>query len=183
MKKQNVRTLGLIVGTFTYLLIGAAIFDSIESEEERRHKEALEKLEDQMLNKYKISEDDFNILEEVVQLQQPYKAGKPWKFAGSFYYATTVLTTIGYGHSTPKTDGGKLFTMIYAIIGIPIGLVMFNSIGERFNYFSSMIINKFRKMVKAQQPETTELDLICVGLTLSGIVFTSGAAAFSHYEG
>ena len=52
-------------------------------------------LEDQMLIKYKISEDDFNILEEVVQLQQPYKAGKPWKFAGSFYYATTVLTTIG----------------------------------------------------------------------------------------
>ena len=42
MKKQNVRTLGLIVGTFTYLLIGAAIFDSIESEEERRHEEALE---------------------------------------------------------------------------------------------------------------------------------------------
>ena len=89
----------------------------------------------------------------------------------------------GYGHSTPKTDGGKMFTMIYAIIGIPIGLVMFNSIGERFNYFASMIINKFRKMVKARQPETTELDLICVGLTLSGIVFTSGAAAFSHYEG
>jgi len=183
MKKQNVRTLSLIVGTFTYLLIGAAIFDAIESEEERRHKEALEKLEDQMLIKYKISEHDFNILEEVVQLQQPYKAGKPWKFAGSFYYATTVLTTIGYGHSTPKTDGGKMFTMIYAIIGIPIGLVMFNSIGERFNYFASMIINKFRKMVKARQPETTELDLICVGLTLSGIVFTSGAAAFSHYEG
>ena len=42
MKKQNVRTLSLIVGTFTYLLIGAAIFDAIESEEERRHKEALQ---------------------------------------------------------------------------------------------------------------------------------------------
>ena len=52
-------------------------------------------LEGQMLIKYRISEHDFNILEEVVQLQQPYKAGKPWKFAGSFYYATTVLTTIG----------------------------------------------------------------------------------------
>ena len=48
-----------------------------------------------MLRKYHIDQDDFNILEEVVQLQQPYKAGKPWKFAGSFYYATTVLTTIG----------------------------------------------------------------------------------------
>ncbi len=42
MKKQNVRTLSLIVITFTYLLIGAAIFDSIESEEEQRQKEALE---------------------------------------------------------------------------------------------------------------------------------------------
>ena len=42
MKKQNVRTLSLIVVTFTYLLIGAAIFDSIESEEEQHQKEALQ---------------------------------------------------------------------------------------------------------------------------------------------
>ena len=36
MKKQNVRTLSLIVVTITYLLIGGAIFDSIESREEMR---------------------------------------------------------------------------------------------------------------------------------------------------
>ena len=41
MKKQNVRTLSLIVGTITYLLIGAAIFDAIESQEEQRQNEAL----------------------------------------------------------------------------------------------------------------------------------------------
>ena len=38
-------------------------------------------------------------------------------------------------------------------------------------------------MIKAKQEETTEMDLICVGSTLSVIVFTSGAAAFSYYEG
>lgn len=48
-----------------------------------------------MLHKYKISETDFVLLEEIIHLEQPYKAGKPWQFAGSFYYATTVLTTIG----------------------------------------------------------------------------------------
>ena len=41
MKKQNVRTLSLIVVTITYLLIGGAIFDSIESKEEIRQREAL----------------------------------------------------------------------------------------------------------------------------------------------
>ena len=41
MKKQNVRTLSLIVVTITYLLIGGAIFDSIESREEIRQREAL----------------------------------------------------------------------------------------------------------------------------------------------
>ena len=52
-------------------------------------------LERQLLDKYAINRDDFILLEELIQLEQPYKAGKPWKFAGSFYYATTVLTTIG----------------------------------------------------------------------------------------
>lgn len=34
MKRQNVRTLSLVVCTFTYLLIGAAVFDSLESANE-----------------------------------------------------------------------------------------------------------------------------------------------------
>ena len=36
MKRQNVRTLSLVVCTFTYLLIGAAVFDALESDEELR---------------------------------------------------------------------------------------------------------------------------------------------------
>ena len=41
MKKQNVRTLSLIVATLTYLLIGAAVYDSIESGMEERQRLAL----------------------------------------------------------------------------------------------------------------------------------------------
>jgi len=41
MKKQNARTLALIVGTFTYLLIGAAIFDALEASYELDERERL----------------------------------------------------------------------------------------------------------------------------------------------
>ena len=42
MKKQNVRTISLIVCTFTYLLVGAAVFDSLESETEKKRWEVLQ---------------------------------------------------------------------------------------------------------------------------------------------
>lgn len=89
--------------------------------------------------KYNISDEDFRIMETVVLKSEPHRAGRQWKFAGAFYYATTVLTTIGYGHSTPSTIAGKLFTMCYAMIGIPLGLVMFQSIGERVNRLSRQV--------------------------------------------
>ncbi|XP_063243842.1 uncharacterized protein LOC134543054 isoform X2 [Bacillus rossius redtenbacheri] len=94
MKKQNVRTLSLIVCTFTYLLVGAAVFDALESDTEKRRWEALEAIERMVIKKYNISEDDFRVMETVVLKTEPHKAGQQWKFAGAFYYATTVLTTI-----------------------------------------------------------------------------------------
>lgn len=41
MKRQNVRTLSLVVTTFTYLLIGAAVFDALESKEEEKRDQLL----------------------------------------------------------------------------------------------------------------------------------------------
>lgn len=41
MKRQNVRTLSLVVTTFTYLLIGAAVFDALESSTEQNRKDVL----------------------------------------------------------------------------------------------------------------------------------------------
>lgn len=56
----------------------------------------------------------------------------------------------GYGHSTPNTISGKLFTMFYAIVGIPLGLVMFQSIGERLNKFSSVVIRNVKRLLNCK---------------------------------
>ncbi|GFS34496.1 potassium channel subfamily K member 9 [Trichonephila clavipes] len=95
MKKQNVRTLSLIVCTFTYLLVGAAIFDALESDNEDRQKEALQYVENLLMTKYNISQEDYRIWTTIVIKSVPHKSGIQWKFAGAFYFATTVLTTIG----------------------------------------------------------------------------------------
>ncbi|KAK6629738.1 Potassium channel subfamily K member 9 [Polyplax serrata] len=95
MKKQNVRTLSLIVCTFTYLLVGAAVFDALESPTEKKRCESLRDIEKMIKTKYNMSAEDYLVLETVVLKYEPHKAGQQWKFAGAFYYATTVLTTIG----------------------------------------------------------------------------------------
>ncbi|XP_048000530.1 two pore potassium channel protein sup-9-like isoform X2 [Leguminivora glycinivorella] len=183
MKKQNVRTLSLIVCTFTYLLVGAAVFDALESTTERNRFEVLQAIEGMIIRKYNITEEDFRVMETVVLKSEPHKAGQQWKFTGAFYYATTVLTTIGYGHSTPATVGGKLFTMFYAIVGIPLGLIMFQSIGERVNRLSSVIIKSLKHAMNCKATSASEVDLICVVTTLSSLTIAGGAAAFSKFEG
>lgn len=95
MKRQNVRTLSLIVCTFTYLLVGAAVFDALESDFEMREKEQLEAEERRLQGKYNISKDDYQKLESIIMEAEPHRAGVQWKFAGSFYFAITVITTIG----------------------------------------------------------------------------------------
>lgn len=95
MKKQNVRTLSLIVCTFTYLLVGAAVFDALESDYELRQRGLVEKLKTQLTNKYNVSDADYKVLESIIVKSIPHKAGYQWKFAGAFYFSTTVITTIG----------------------------------------------------------------------------------------
>ena len=48
-----------------------------------------------MMEKYQISPEDYKMLEIVVIENKPNKSGPQWKFAGSFYFATVVLATIG----------------------------------------------------------------------------------------
>ncbi|KAL7051573.1 hypothetical protein ACKWTF_004511 [Chironomus riparius] len=75
-----------------------------------------------------------------------------------------------------------MFTMCYAMIGIPLGLVMFQSIGERVNRLSSFIIQTVRKSMHCKKTTATELDLICVVTTLSSLTIAGGAYAFSKFE-
>ena len=95
MKRHSVRSLILILSTISYLLVGAAVFDALESERESTRKTILEQKMKEIRDKYAFTEGDFQQIERVVVQSEPHRAGRQWKFAGSFYFAITVITTIG----------------------------------------------------------------------------------------
>lgn len=65
-----------------------------------------------------------------------------WTFYGAFLYSLTVITTIGYGSTSPRTDLGKLLTMGYAVIGIPLVLIFLSNIGDMMaRCFCALVTN------------------------------------------
>ncbi|XP_004618676.2 potassium channel subfamily K member 9 [Sorex araneus] len=182
MKRQNVRTLSLIVCTFTYLLVGAAVFDALESDHEMREEEKLKAEEIRIKGKYNISSEDYRQLELVILQSEPHRAGVQWKFAGSFYFAITVITTIGYGHAAPGTDAGKAFCMFYAVLGIPLTLVMFQSLGERMNTFVRYLLKRIKKCCGMRDTEVSMENMVTVGFFSCMGTLCLGAAAFSQCE-
>lgn len=47
-------------------------------------------------------------------------------------FSVTTYTTIGYGNITAKTKLGKLAAMVYAVIGIPLVLMILHKLGRFF---------------------------------------------------
>uniref|UniRef100_A0A8D8DL49 TWiK family of potassium channels protein 7 n=2 Tax=Culex pipiens TaxID=7175 RepID=A0A8D8DL49_CULPI len=57
---------------------------------------------------------------------KPYK----WTYASAFLYSLTLITTIGYGGISPRTQWGRIGALIYALFGIPIILLYLSAMGE-----------------------------------------------------
>jgi len=53
-----------------------------------------------------------------------------WSWPGSFLFALTVATTVGYGNQTPATSQAKLFTIFYTLCAVPIMFAWFGVLGE-----------------------------------------------------
>ncbi|KAK3912850.1 TWiK family of potassium channels protein 18 [Frankliniella fusca] len=61
-----------------------------------------------------------------------YSGIKSWTFLNAVVYCLTVVTTIGYGHISPSTNTGRAVTIIYAIFGIPMFLILLADFGKLF---------------------------------------------------
>ncbi|KAM9616637.1 potassium channel subfamily K member 3 isoform 2-T2 [Morphnus guianensis] len=97
-------------------------------------------------------------------------------------FLAAVDETAGYGHAAPSTDGGKVFCMVYALLGIPLTLVMFQSLGERINTFVRYLLHRIKKCLGMRRAEVSMANMVTIGFFSCISTLCIGAAAFSYYE-
>ncbi|CAH1801168.1 unnamed protein product [Owenia fusiformis] len=160
--------IGLMCLVVAYSIFGGFIFMSLESPQEELvshgvHKtrklyvERLWNLTERLNILYKknwslMADDVMKDFQEEIRVAVKYdgwdgqsdgkdSGERQWTFAGALLYSITVITTIGYGHIAPKTGWGRVCTMFYALVGIPLNFLFLANIG-------SFLANAFRFLYK-----------------------------------
>jgi len=188
MDGRRVAILAVILAI--YLCVGSELFRRTEAGKEEDAKQKLRDTLDKFLENntcVSIGElnDLLNALDEQGQYASLVRANKTskqvlWDYAGAFTFAVTIVTTIGYGHIVPATDWGRLLTVLYAIIGIPLSLTLLGGLGEKLASLSQKL-TKFN--IRPDAPSLNKVlnmvILVSVGLVL---LFIMPAIVFMKME-
>lgn len=59
-----------------------------------------------------------------------YHQVEGWAWLDALYFSLITLATVGYGDFAPRTPAGKVFTMIYIIIGISLLAAFVRLLGD-----------------------------------------------------
>ncbi|XP_025239363.1 potassium channel subfamily K member 16 isoform X2 [Theropithecus gelada] len=184
------RVLPLLLVYVCYLLLGATIFQLLErqAEAQSRYHFQLEKL--RFLENYTCL--DQWALEQFVQviMEAWVKGVNPkgnstnpsnWDFGSSFFFAGTVVTTIGYGNLAPSTEAGQVFCVFYALLGIPLNVIFLNHLGTGLRAHLATIERWEDRPRRSQVLQVLGLALFLTLGTLVILIFPP--MVFSHVEG
>ncbi|XP_053317171.1 potassium channel subfamily K member 1 [Spea bombifrons] len=134
----------LILSYLLFLVLGAVVFSAVEQPYEDRLRRDLYELkrlfleENQCLSEEKLE----GLLARTLDASNygvPVNDNAPdswnWDFTSSLFFVSTVLTTTGYGHTVPLSNGGKIFCIVYCFIGIPFTLLFLTALVQRITVF------------------------------------------------
>lgn len=136
----------LVLGYVLYLIFGAVVFSSVELPYEDLLRQELRAIKKQFLQENEcLSEERLeSFLKKAldasnygVSILNNASANWNWDFTSALFFASTVLSTTGYGHTAPLSDGGKAFCIIYSVIGIPFTLLFLTAVVQRIMVFST----------------------------------------------
>ncbi|XP_034051350.1 potassium channel subfamily K member 10b [Thalassophryne amazonica] len=79
-----------------------------------------------------------------------------WELGSAFFFAGTVITTIGYGNIAPRTEGGKIFCILYAIFGIPLFGFLLAGIGDQLGTIFVKSILRVEKIFRQKHKQISQ---------------------------
>uniref|UniRef100_A0A8C5HH03 Potassium channel domain-containing protein n=1 Tax=Gouania willdenowi TaxID=441366 RepID=A0A8C5HH03_GOUWI len=193
MKWKTVSAIFFLV--VLYLIIGATVFKALEQPHESDQKLAIltQKLRFLTKNACVNSSELENLVKQVVSA---VRAGvnpsgslsnqtSLWDLSSSFFFAGTVITTIGFGNISPHTEGGRIFCIIYALLGIPLFGFLLAGVGDQLGTIFGKGIAKVEKMIKWKVSQTKIRVISTLIFILFGcLIFVAlPVIIFKHIEG
>ncbi|XP_020393016.2 potassium channel subfamily K member 10 [Rhincodon typus] len=188
--------LAIFVVVVLYLVIGGTVFRALEKpfESKQKHKITIEK-SSFLRNHPCVNPGELDALIEhaiealgagVNPVDNSANNTSHWELGSAFFFAGTVITTIGYGNIAPSTEGGKIFCILYALFGIPLFGFLLAGIGDQLGTIFGKSIARVEKVFRKKQVSQTKIRVISTILfILAGcLVFvTIPAIIFKHIEG
>ncbi|KAJ1106152.1 hypothetical protein NDU88_003555 [Pleurodeles waltl] len=123
----------LLVIYLLFLALGALVFMGIEARHEGALRQTVGDAYQQfLLDNPCIAPSSMDKLLDVAIIADNYGVSvlgnssdiENWEFTSALFFAASVLTTTGYGHTVPLSNGGKIFCIVYTFFGIPATLFL-----------------------------------------------------------
>ncbi|XP_051775849.1 potassium channel subfamily K member 10-like isoform X1 [Erpetoichthys calabaricus] len=188
--------LAIFVVVVVYLVIGGLVFRALEQpfESSQKNTIALEKSEFLKLHSCVTPEELETLIQHAIDavsagvspIGEMSNNMSHWDLGSAFFFAGTVITTIGYGNIAPSTEGGKIFCILYALFGIPLFGFLLAGIGDQLGTIFVKSIARVEKVFRNKQISQTKIRVTSTILfILAGcIVFvTIPAVIFKYIEG
>ncbi|XP_070579152.1 potassium channel subfamily K member 4-like [Ptychodera flava] len=164
-----------------YLLIGAAVFMALESDNEETARVDMRRFKEIWLTNYSCVDQQAmeSLITAVVTainngVSPGYNSTSPsnWDYSSSFFFAGTVVTTIGYGNISPSTYGGQAFCIVFAFIGIPLCGIFLSEIGNRLGERARRLEDRVSKWkCLATHPKTARVLYLLLLVSLGTLFF------------
>ncbi|MFA5954662.1 MAG: potassium channel family protein [Patescibacteria group bacterium] len=61
-----------------------------------------------------------------------YHQFENWSWIQSFYFTVSTLATVGYGDLHPTSDGTRLFTALFILVGVSIAVAALGILGSAY---------------------------------------------------